>query len=134
MPRDVALVTSPRMKRSLLLLVPALLALGAFAALRESPPEAPPLPPPPLTAADGPRLYGQFGCLNCHGPTGRGQFDLTRHREHLPSDEQLAAFIRNPRAAKPDCVMPPYERVLREDELQVLVGFVRALGPDAGAP
>ena len=89
---------------------------------------------------DGKRLYNRF-CFHCHGRRGRGDGsashylfpaprDLSRgifkfhstQSNGLPLDEDLSRTIRR---GVPGTVMPAWEKVLQEKEIQSLVAYIK---------
>jgi cytochrome c2 len=84
---------------------------------------------PPVQAGDpGKELYYRYACYGCHGDNGVGVADLRQANEHYPTDEALIAWIRNAPAIKPGTRMPPFEGLIKEDELGVLARYVRTFG------
>ena len=83
---------------------------------------------PPGDASAGKRLYYRYGCVSCHSTTGVGIADLRHAVEHYPTDERLAAWIRNAPAVKPGTQMPTFQGVIGEDEYPDLVAYVKELG------
>jgi len=64
-------------------------------------------------------LFTKFGCAACHGLNGSGPIaDLTNAALKY-TDEELAAYIRNPSSFKGNVQMPPYEDLLSSTELAV---------------
>jgi len=73
----------------------------------------------------------QEHCAMCHGPDGRGDTvigksagipDLHAAAVQQQSDEYLAEFIANGKG-----MMPPFKNSLNSEQIQALVGHVRAL-------
>lgn len=92
--------------------------------------EVEPSPPYKLIgrkAAPGRHVYTKHGCHYCHGERGKGVADLRAVAERRPSDEELIAFLKDPRHDDPFVIMPPWEGVLSDDELADLVAYVREL-------
>jgi hypothetical protein len=80
----------------------------------------------PETAA-GKRAYLRYACYSCHGTDGVGNCDLTRNREHWPTDADLVAFIRDPSSRLPGSRMPAWRNIIPDDELAPLVAHLRTL-------
>ena len=104
-----------------------------YAYLRTVPPLATPrrkpeaLAPAPA-ASRGAELYQKYFCHSCHGQTGVLLCDLRGTSGKYPTDEELAAFIRNPSRSIPGSKMPAWEGVIQEDEYAPLIQYVRSLG------
>ncbi len=81
----------------------------------------------PATADDGMKLYYRYGCNSCHSENGVGVCDLTQNKSQYPTDEELAAFIREPAKKFPETRMPTWAEVIPDAELQVLMKHVRRL-------
>lgn len=78
--------------------------------------------------ADGGRhLYMSHGCHYCHGEGGRALADLSGANEDLPTDEELVAFLEDPRRDDPFSIMPRWEGVIAADEYAELCAHVRRL-------
>ena len=88
------------------------------------------LPPAPseISAADGKRLYQDYGCISCHGKDGVGIADLRRAAEHYPTRDALKAWIRNAPGIKPGTRMPSWDGVIREQDYEPLMDYVLLLG------
>lgn len=88
-------------------------------------------------AAKGKALYaGKGGCVNCHGPGGRGDgpagkmlvpppADLTGPKTKAKSDAELLKTIREGRSGT---AMAAFKGQLSEQEIRDLLAYVRSLG------
>lgn len=139
-------MTTIRMALGLSLVLPPL-AAGSPAAREDDwqvPPEARslrnPVPASPLTLQNGAQLF-QKHCAVCHGESGRGDgpaakdlktppADLTDREEitRMPEGEIFwkVAYGRDP--------MPPFRRLMRDEEIWRLTHYVREIGRTGGAP
>ncbi|MBK8233755.1 MAG: c-type cytochrome [Candidatus Eisenbacteria bacterium] len=88
----------------------------------------PELPPLPDTADLGQKLYAKYECATCHGEDGKGDNDLTGAATKWATDEEIAAYIKNPSRFVPDTQMPEWEGVIAEEEFLPLAAYVRRLG------
>lgn len=79
----------------------------------------------------GMHAFGKYGCVHCHGDDGRGVADLRGLDEAYPTDEELVAFLKNPRAAYPDTVMPAWDGVIEESDYAPLCEVLRRLSKQA---
>lgn len=87
-------------------------------------------------AAKGKALYaGKGGCVNCHGPDGRGDgpagkmlvpppADLTGPKTKTKSDAELLKTIRE---GRPGTAMAAFKGQLSEQEIRDLLAHVRSL-------
>lgn len=79
----------------------------------------------------GRHFYILHGCHYCHGDAGLGMADLRGAAKRFGTDEEIAAFVRDPSKDDPLTLMPSYEGVIGEDEYPELCAYVRALGEQA---
>jgi mono/diheme cytochrome c family protein len=79
------------------------------------------------SATRGQTIFIKY-CAGCHGPDGRGTFDLTRAANDLRTEEQLVAWIEEPSRFGPEAKMPAWKGVLGDDEIRAVATHVRALG------
>ncbi|HET6345056.1 MAG TPA: cytochrome c [Myxococcota bacterium] len=89
---------------------------------------------PSATASRGQTTFYTYGCVACHGPTGKSTFDLTRTNTHYPSDADLRRWILNASSIKPDTKMPTWQGILPEADVAPLMEHVRDLSARAGDP
>jgi mono/diheme cytochrome c family protein len=87
--------------------------------------------PARAAAQDAAEQSFQVHCAMCHGPDGKGDTvigksagipDLHAAAVQQQSDEYLAEFIANGKG-----MMPPFKNSLNSEQIQALVGHVRAL-------
>lgn len=76
-------------------------------------------------------LYVRHACASCHGETGRGDDDLTAVNRNFPSDGELIAWIRDPRAFRPDSPMPGFGDRIPARDFPHLIAYIRKLADDA---
>ncbi len=98
-------------------------------------------------AAQGEKLFHQYGCANCHhfdghgpGPDLIGLYDRPVQIKDLGTIRADETYIResivDPRAKIVlgfDSIMPTFKGQLSEEQLIQLISYVKALGPPAGA-
>lgn len=95
--------------------------------------------PPPAIATPGRTLFDRHGCGGCHAirftpHAGAIGPDLTRFGERAtlgagilpPTIDNIAAFIRTPKAAKPGARMPAYPQ-LSEADARAIALYLKAL-------
>ncbi len=90
-----------------------------------------PRPPAPVAgtgALDGKTIYGKYACNACHGNSGAGACDLRGATKKYPTDDALRAFVERPIAVVPDSKMPAWRGVIRDEEYEPLLAYVRKLG------
>ncbi|MBM4123454.1 MAG: cytochrome c [Nitrospira sp.] len=87
-------------------------------------------------AAKGKTLFdGKGGCVNCHGPSGRGDgpagkmlvpppADLTGPKTKAKPDAELLKTIQE---GRPGTAMAPFKGQLSEQEIRDLLAYVRSL-------
>jgi len=125
------------MRRAIVILALAIAGIGAFTGglawlLND--------PQPPSGASRGERLYYAY-CVECHGRDGRGSWraalfllrpgnlaDPTRMATH--SDQYLFDVIKHGGAPFGRPGMPAFGYHLRDDDIRILVAFLRTL-PEA---
>lgn len=73
---------------------------------------------------EGERLFAQQGCSGCHG-VGAPFHEKLAGAKGKP-EQQVAAWILNARAVKPDTLMPPYANQLSEAQARTLAAWVLA--------
>lgn len=81
----------------------------------------------------GKRLYESYGCAGCHGPDGAGLgggADIRHTRERFATDAALRAWIEDAPSIKPGTRMPKWKGVIRDEDYDPLVRYVRALGKE----
>ena len=127
------------MRRGMLILLAAVVAVGAFTGgvgwlLTD--------PRPPAAASHAQRLYYAY-CVECHGVDGRGSWraslfllrpgDLTdRRRIATESDQYLSDLIKNGGATIGRSGMPAFGAQLSDEDIALLVAYVRTLAANAG--
>jgi mono/diheme cytochrome c family protein len=127
------------MRRGVLILLAAVAAVGAFTGglawlLTD--------PRPPAGASRAQRLYYAY-CVECHGVDGRGSWraslfwlrpgDLTdRRRIAAESDQYLFDLIKNGGATIGRSGMPAFGAQLSDEDIALLVRYVRTLAAHAG--
>lgn len=87
--------------------------------------------PRAATESEGGRLFARNGCGGCHGPSGIGPslIDFADRQSlgagiMVPTVPNIAAFIRNPQAAKPGSRMPSYPQ-LSDAEAESIAVWLR---------
>ncbi|MEJ5240703.1 MAG: cytochrome c [Anaerolineales bacterium] len=86
-----------------------------------------------VSPAVGAALVEQYGCRKCHIIGGQGALyapNLDRSMKYL-SDEELFAWLRNPRAVRPSTAMPNLH--LSDSEIQAIREYLRGLQNGEGA-
>jgi mono/diheme cytochrome c family protein len=81
---------------------------------------------------DGAGLFKKYGCVSCHGETGKASGDLTKANADFPTDEALRAWIENPAAIRPGVKMPAFSGIVAPGDYPALIAHVRQLA--AAAP
>jgi cytochrome c len=92
-------------------------------------------PPAPLAGARTPKEIYQQRCMVCHGADGKGQtkkgrqlkakdFTRPKFQEHT-TDKEIVDAITD---GIPKHKMPAFKDKLSPEEIQALVGYVRAFG------
>ncbi|MFL5394340.1 MAG: c-type cytochrome [Myxococcales bacterium] len=114
-----------------------MIALALSMILAQSPQPAPaPVPP----QSEGKTLFVRAKCIKCHGEDGKG--DTEKGQELKAPDFTSAAFQKETNDQEMTdtilngsknkmlmILMPPYKDKLTREEVQVLVRYVRSLGP-----
>jgi cytochrome c553 len=72
-------------------------------------------------------VYDEYGCVGCHGDSGKGACDLRDANLRFPTDAALRAFIERPSSVHPGSKMPAYEHVVAEEDYEPLLRHVRDL-------
>ncbi len=121
------------MRRGVLILLTAIAAVGAFTGglawlLTD--------PRPPANAPRSQRFYYAY-CVQCHGVDGRGSWraslfllrpgDLGDRRIATESDKYLSDLIKNGGATIGRPGMPAFGAQLSDDDIALLVTYVRTL-------
>jgi mono/diheme cytochrome c family protein len=79
-------------------------------------------------AAPGKALYDRYGCVACHGDTGKGAIgDLRSANETYPTDAALRQWIDEAPSIKPNTKMPGWKGMIKEEDYAPLMAYVRAL-------
>jgi mono/diheme cytochrome c family protein len=81
----------------------------------------------PTGITGGKATYYKYRCDACHGDTGVGSCDLRKASEKYPTTELMTAFIRSPRSVVPGSHMPPWEGVMKEDEVRAVAEYTKTL-------
>src|SRR3954462_10908835 len=112
-------------------------AIALTVVLAQAPLPSPvPVPPQP----EGKTLFAKAKCIKCHGEDGKG--DTEKGQELKAPDFTSAAFqketndqemtdtiLKGSKNKMLMILMPPYMDKLTREEVQVLVRYVRSLGP-----
>jgi mono/diheme cytochrome c family protein len=121
------------MRRAVLVLLAVLLGVGLFTGglawlLTDA--------RPPAGAPRGQRLYYAY-CVECHGVEGRGSWraalfllrpgNLTDRRVTAESEQYLFDLIKHGGATIGRSGMPAFGAQLSDDDIKLLVGYVRQL-------
>src|SRR5262249_3360757 len=90
----------------------------------------------PQATAAGQRVFAANRCANCH-TMGGGQRKRGPDLGRVGADpnhtvDWLSAYIRNPRAQKPNSRMPPYQGKIQEQDLRALAESLASLKCPAG--
>jgi mono/diheme cytochrome c family protein len=113
------------------------IALALSLILAQSPTPAPaPVAPQP----EGKKLFTKAKCIKCHGEDGKGDTDKGQElkapdftspgfRKEATDDEMTDVILNGSKDHKTlKILMPPYKDKLTQEEVQVLVRYVRSLG------
>jgi mono/diheme cytochrome c family protein len=95
-----------------------------------------PIDSPPAAGAPGEKLYVSYGCVGCHGKDGKGKgnADLTVANAKYPNDADLRDWIDNAPDRKPGTRMPAWKGVIKDEDYDPLLAYVRTLSkPDGRA-
>lgn len=90
--------------------------------------------PLPVTGFDVKKTF-ETSCAPCHGLKGKGDGETAKALLHKPanlmmdkvqkkSDDELAVIIKN----GTDKGMPPWKNVLKDEEVEAMVKYIRELG------
>ena len=114
-----------------------MIAFALSLILAQSPQPAPaPLAPQP----EGKNLFVKAKCIKCHGEDGKGDtekgqelkapdFTNAGFQKEAKDDEMTDIILNGSKDKMLKILMPPYKDKLSRDEVQVLVRYVRSLGP-----
>jgi mono/diheme cytochrome c family protein len=93
-----------------------------------------PVASPPSAAEPGQKLYVTYGCSACHGKDGKGKgnADLTVANAKYPNDADLRDWIDNAPSNKPGTRMPAWKGVIKEEDYDPLMAYVRTLSKQDG--
>lgn len=80
------------------------------------------------SGSKGQRAYYRYGCQTCHGKTGLGIADLTLASKRYPDDSTMLQVILRPDTYYPETIMPVWDGVIKTEDQQELVAYVRSLG------
>jgi len=85
---------------------------------------------PAGNAANGKRLYEQFGCYNCHGRQGQGSTAGPRIGPRPMAAAALIAYVRRPSGQ-----MPPFtDKVISDAQLNDIRAFLAAVAEPGKEP
>jgi mono/diheme cytochrome c family protein len=112
-----------------------LLALSILLAQTPQPAPVPVAPP-----SEGKKLFAKAKCMKCHGEDGKGDTEKGRELrapdftnpsfQKQATDRQMTDMIlHGSKDEKKKVLMPPYRDKLSVRDVQVLVQYVRSLGP-----
>lgn len=76
----------------------------------------------------GQTVYNRYMCYSCHGESGAGVCDLRKAYVKYPTDDSLISWIKTPSRYVPGTKMPTWQGIIKEEEYQPLVQYVRLLG------
>lgn len=115
-----------------------MIALALSMILAQSPQPAPaPVPP----QSEGKTLFVRAKCIKCHGEDGKGDtekgqelkapdFTSAAYQKETNDQEMTETILNGSKEHKTlKILMPPYKSKLTQEEVQVLVRYVRSLGP-----
>jgi ubiquinol-cytochrome c reductase cytochrome c subunit len=93
-------------------LINAALVAGQTPAPAATAPAQRPQAAPAGNAENGGKLFGRYGCYQCHGREGQGGLAGPRIAPNPPAVTTLIRYVRAPRGE-----MPPYtEKLLKSDQ------------------
>jgi len=113
------------------------IALALSIILAQSPRPAPaPVPP----QSEGKKLFVKAKCIKCHGEDGKGDtekgrelkapdFTSAAYQKETNDQEMTDTILNGSKDKMLQILMPPYKDKLTREEVQVLVRYVRSLGP-----
>jgi mono/diheme cytochrome c family protein len=79
-------------------------------------------------SAAGKALYERYGCVSCHGETGKGALgDLRNANTTYSTDGELRHWIDEAPSMKPNTKMPGWKGIIKEEDYAPLLAYVRAL-------
>ena len=90
----------------------------------------------PLPTDPGGRIFVTH-CMSCHGPEGRGDGPGLLAPDPTPPDFHDMAYmstrtdsmlLRSIRRGKGEAAMPRWDRILSEEEMRLVLGYVRKFG------
>ena len=86
-------------------------------------------PPASIAANDqGRGIYDRYGCVSCHGETGKGMVGDLRHaNETYRTDAELRLWIDEAPSLKPGTKMPGWKGIIKEEDYPALLSYVRTL-------
>ena len=114
-----------------------MIALALSMILAQSPQPAPaPVAPP----SEGKKLFCKAKCIKCHGEDGKGDtekgqelkapdFTSASFQKETNDKEMTDTILNGSKNKMLMILMPPYKDKLTQEEVQVLVRYVRSLGP-----
>jgi len=113
------------------------IALALSMILAQTPQPAPaPVPP----QSEGKKLFVKAKCIKCHGEDGKGDtekgqelkapdFTTAAYQKETNDKEMTDTILNGSKDKLLKILMPPYKDKLTQEEVQVLVRYVRSLGP-----
>ena len=114
-----------------------MIALALSLILAQSPQ---PAPAPVVPQSEGKKLFAKAKCIKCHGEDGKGDtekgqelktpdFTSAAFQKETTDDEMTDTVLNGSKDKMLKILMPPYKDKLTQEEVQVLVRYVRSLGP-----
>jgi mono/diheme cytochrome c family protein len=88
----------------------------------------------PAGSDPGEKLYVSYGCVACHAKDGKGKgtADLTVANTKYPNDADLRDWIDNAPTKKPGTRMPAWKGVIKDEDYDPLLAYVRTLSKSDG--
>jgi mono/diheme cytochrome c family protein len=94
---------------------------------------------PVAPQSEGKKLLAKAKCIKCHGEDGKGDTEKGRElkapdftspdfQKETTDKEMTDAITKGVKDKKKKVLMPPYKNKLRQEDIQVLVRYVRSPG------